>query len=393
MSAVVAPPHKPSVMTGISVIDADTHVTEWHDLWTSRAPSRFKDLVPQVKKVGDQLHWVIDGDKSLGVACPCSAIHKDGSKSKGDEFVWWNLDEVHPGSYGVKARVAYMDQTGISAQIAYPNVLGFGGQKAIMVESELRLAATQIYNDAMAQMQEESGNRIYPMALMPWWDMKETVSEARRCHKMGLRGVNTNSDPQMHNLPDLTDPHWHPLWETCIELDLPINFHIGASETSMSWFGSGVWPSFNLTTQLAFGGTMTFLSNARVLVNMILSRFLEKFPQLKIVSVESGVGYLPFLLECCEYQMREFDIKYEISPLELFRRQIYACSWFERRNFVTSARALGIDNIMFETDFPHPTCLYPNALQYLEAPASEMTLEERRKVFGGNAARVYNISV
>jgi predicted TIM-barrel fold metal-dependent hydrolase len=395
MNAIATPtPYaKPKMLNGISVIDADTHVSEWHDLWTSRAPAGFKDRVPQVKKVGDQLHWVIDGDKSLGMACPSSAIHKDGSKSRGEQFVWWQLDEVHAGSYNVKARVAYMDQSGIAAQIAYPNVLGFGGQRAAMVDPELRLLATQLYNDAMAEMQAESGNRIFPMALLPWWDLQQTLAETRRCHKMGLRGVNTNSDPQTHQLPDLSDPHWHPLWETCIELGLPVNFHIGASESSMAWFSSGVWPSHDFTNQLAFGGTMTFLSNARVLVNIILSRFLERFPALKIVSVESGIGYLPFLLECTEYQMREFGIKYSVRPIDLFRRQIYACSWFEKKDFVTSARSLGIDNVMFETDFPHPTCLYPDALEYLSAPASELSHDERRKVFGGNAARVYNIAI
>jgi predicted TIM-barrel fold metal-dependent hydrolase len=77
----------------------------------------------------------------------------------------------------------------------------------------------------------------------------------------------------------------------------------------------------------------------------------------------------------------------------VFRRQIYACTFFERRNFIDTLRQVGADNIMFETDFPHPACLYPGGLEYLADTIAEMTPEERFKVFSGNAARVYNIDI
>ena len=388
---------RPAAFEGIPVIDVDTHVSEWADLWTSRAPAKYKDRVPQMKEYdvpgyGRRRTWVIDGDKWLGTFGPNCTIRPDGSKiGDFDEFTRFGLDEIHPASHDVKSRIEYMDGAGIHAQIAYPNVLGFGGQKSFAVDPELRLVSTQIYNDAMAEMQAESGNRIYPMALLPWWDIKEAVKEAERCHAMGLRGVNTNSDPQSVDLPDLGQDYWHPLWDLCSDKGMPVNFHIGASDESATWFGSGTWPTFNSNQKLAFGSTMMFLSNARVLSNMFVSRFLEKFPKLNFVSVESGIGWLPFILETLEYQMDEAGIKYDIRPLDLFRRQFYACAWFEQRDFVQSARSLGIDNVMWETDFPHPTCLYPDALGFMAETAEQFTPEERRKVFGGNAARIYNI--
>jgi predicted TIM-barrel fold metal-dependent hydrolase len=387
----VAPVQPSGSLSGISVVDADTHISEWPDLWTSRAPAKYKHRMPQLKLTDGRLLWVIDGDKLLNPGSNFSAIKKDGSKAVGIEFAHWGFEDITAGAHSVTARLRYMNEAGIQAQIAYPNVLGFGGQAAMMVDPELRLMSTQIYNDAMAELQAESSNRIFPMALLPWWDIEEAVKETRRCAKMGLRGVNTNSDPQEHKLPTLGGDFWNPLWEACIELDMPVNFHIGASDTSMTWFGHGVWPTFDLSSQLAFGSTMLFMGNARVLSNIILSTFLERFPQLKLVSVESGVGYLPYLLECLEYQMLEAGIKFNLTPLEIFRRQIYACSWFERREFVHSARSLGIDNILFETDYPHPTCLYPNALEYVEKAARAFTPKERVKIFGGNAARIYKL--
>jgi predicted TIM-barrel fold metal-dependent hydrolase len=136
---------------------------------------------------------------------------------------------------------------------------------------------------------------------------------------------------------------------------------------------------------------MMFMTNIRVLINIIMSRFLEHFPTLRIVSVESGVGWIPTVLESLEYQNAENWLHHKVSPTEIFQRQIYLCAWFERRHFAAHARMVGIDNVLFETDFPHPTCVYPDALDTFAETAAQFSPEERRKVFGGNAARVYNL--
>ncbi len=112
--------------------------------------------------------WVIDRNTVMGYANTSSVVRTDGVKSQGIEFFKWQLEDVHPGSYNVKSRVAFMDSEGIYAQILYPNLLGFGSQRAASFDAELRLVCTQIFNDAMAEIQRESGNGIFPMALMPW---------------------------------------------------------------------------------------------------------------------------------------------------------------------------------------------------------------------------------
>jgi len=383
--------NQPSVFHDIPVVDVDTHLTEPADLWLSRAPARLRERVPQVKEHDGALSWVIDRDRYMGPAFSSSAVRRDGSKAPGAEFLSLPFEDLTHAAYDPKARIAFMDQAGITAQLVYPNVLGFGGHKAMVADPEIRLLSTQIYNDAMMEIQAESDGRLFAMALMPWWDVDEAVRELERCQQMGLRGINTNPDPHSHGLPELGDPHWHPLWEKCVEYDLPINFHIGASDESQSWFSAGCWPSHDADKQIAYGATAVAISNFRVLANILLSGFLDRFPTLKIVSVESGVGWIPFFLECLEYQMAECAVKLKSTPKEVFQRQIYACSWFERENIVASARALGVDNVLFETDFPHPTCLYPDALTYIADGAAGFTTEERRKIYGGNAIRVYNL--
>jgi predicted TIM-barrel fold metal-dependent hydrolase len=212
---------------------------------------------------------------------------------------------------------------------------------------------------------------------------------------MGLRGININSDPHTHNMQDLSGEAWTPLWEVCADKDLPVNFHIGASDASMDWFGSSPWPSMSVESKLAVGSTMMFISNARVICNLITSGLLERFPRLKFVSVESGIGWIPFILEGLEYELYEaganVDKRLTLTPLEYFRRQIYGCFWFEKKDLSHMIRQVGVDNVMFETDFPHPTCLYPEPMQSAAEALASLTHEETRKVLSGNAARLYRI--
>jgi predicted TIM-barrel fold metal-dependent hydrolase len=397
-----AVPAPGELLAGIKVIDADTHLSEPHDLWTRRAPAALRARVPQVKVIDGKRAWVIDGDKSIGTgASPISAIRKDGHKPPGLWFKQASIEECHPGSYDMDARLKVMDETGIWAQIIYPNTLGFGGQKAAKVEPGLRLAATQIYNDAMAELQADSGGRMFPMALLPWWDVNLSVREAERARGMGLHGININPDPQGRSdpagrpLPDLGDPYWNPLWEMCQEHNLPINFHIGASEQVMDWIGSQYWPSLSEERRLVISSTMLFANNGRVMANIMMSGLLDRYPKLQFVSVESGLGWVPFLLDALEYQYRENNTTaaLELTPFEYFQRNFYACFWFEHRHLGRLIQATGVDNVMFETDFPHPTCLYPDALERSAPALAALTHEERRKIMSANAARVYSIPV
>jgi uncharacterized protein len=386
---------RPDLLDGIQVVDADTHLTEPHDLWTSRAPKKWLDRVPQVRQVDGQPMWTVDG-QVLGKAVGAAVILPDGSKSLGTEFMGFTLDEVHAGAFSVEPRLAIMDSLGIQAQIVYPNVVGFGGQRfGAVVDPELKVLCATIFNDGMAEIQEQSGNRMFPMALVPWWNIGAAVAEVARAHALGLRGVNTNADPQNDGFPDLADTYWDPMWEACADLGMPVNFHIGGSATSMSWLGSMPWPSLDDERKLALGSLMVMISNFRTIGNLLVSGVLERHPELQVASVESGLGWIPFLLEGLDYEIGEcaphIADHLSLKPSEYFRRQVHACYWFEREHLNGALDALGPDNIMFETDFPHPTCLYPNPLARAVEPLADLDAPTRRKLLGENAAKLYRI--
>lgn len=380
------------------VVDADSHWTESPDLFTSRAPAAYKDRVPHVEVIEGERTWVFDGHP-IGRASAGAVIGRDGRKEEAQIGLFeWTIDDVHVGAHDPKVRLQVLDEIGVDHQVIFPSTIGLGGQDLGMIDDdELRRLAIEIYNDAMAEIQADSGNRLLPMPLMPAWDVAACVEEAQRVAAMGARGINMTSDPDDLGSPDLASREWDPFWEVCADLKLPVHFHIGASVTGMTFFGRYPWPSHPDNTKLAIGGTLLFIGNARVVVNMILSGIFDRHPDLKVVSVESGVGWIPFILETLDYEMAE-NAPRELAklgkpPSEYFRSNMYATFWFEnnRNKLPDLIEAVGEDSILFETDFPHPTCLYPDPLGTVEAKMSTLSPEARRKIMGENARQLYRL--
>jgi predicted TIM-barrel fold metal-dependent hydrolase len=382
----------------VRVVDADTHLTERHDLWTKRAPAAFKERVPHVTRVDGLATWVVEDDVVLGRAGAGGVVDMHGVKGRSFEGLYeWEIEQAHAAAYDPVARMELLDETGIWAQVIFPGVVGLGGQALaeIVRDIQLRMLCVEIFNDASAELQAESGDRLLPMAILPAWDVNACVAETKRAAALGLRGVNLTSDPQDLGAPDLASRAWDPLWDACSTLSMPVHFHIGASLTTMSYFGTYPWESHDDDTKLAIGGTLLFIGNARVVVNIICSGMLDRFPELKIVSVESGTGWIPFILEALEYEMDEnapeAKAKLSLLPSDYFKRQIYATTWFEQRNLASLIESVGEDNIMFETDFPHPTCLYPDPLRTAERNMHALSPAVRRKILGDNGTKLYRI--
>jgi predicted TIM-barrel fold metal-dependent hydrolase len=383
----------------VKVVDADTHMTERHDLWTSRAPAKFKDRVPRVERIDGATQWVVERDVVLGRAGAGGVVDVHGRKGRSFEGLYeWELEQGHRAGWDLDARMALLDEIGIWAQIVFPGVVGLGGQNLgdLVTDVELRNLCLEIFNDANAETQAASGDRLLPMAILPAWDIDACVREVERAKSLGLRGVNLTSDPQDLGSPDLASRAWDPVWEACAGLEMPVHFHIGASLTTMNFFGNYPWESHDDDTKLAIGGALLFIGNARVVVNLICSGMFDRYPALKVVSVESGMGWVPFILEALDYEMDEnapdAKARMKLLPSEYFKQNIYATTWFEHRNLAALIDAVGDDNIMFETDFPHPTCLYPAPLKTADENLRDLSTDVQRKILGENAARLYRLS-
>ncbi len=382
----------------LKVIDTDSHWSEPYDLWTSRAPARYVDRVPQMGERDGRRRWWFDGDIAIGLPIASSVIAPDGQKVTGAAFFDLDNDMVHRASFEPEARVAMLDALGIHAQVMYPNVAGFGNQNFLKSPDDmLRLVSVQIYNDALAEFQDDTGQRVFGMALLPWWDLDAAVAEIERASANGLRGIVTCSNPEEAGLPDMGERAWDPVWQACSDLAMPVNFHIGSSKGSLDFFGKAPWPSFGQERRLAVGSANLFMGNARVIGNMIYAGVPERFPDLRFVSVESGIGWIPFFLECLDHQLDETApnelAELSLAPSDYFRRQFFGTFWFESAMVPAAIDYLGPQCLMFETDFPHPTCLYPRDDDRLATTIAPLSPEVVTRILQDNAAELYRIEL
>jgi predicted TIM-barrel fold metal-dependent hydrolase len=308
---------------------------------------------------------------------------------------------MDPACYEVSARVGWMDAHGIGAQVLYPNLVAFEGH-AIMAlnEPELQLAIIRTYNDYLCDFSSRAPGRFAPICALPFWDIGASIQELRRCADMGYRGALWAATPAKHGLPATTSPEWDAFYATAQDLDVSINFHIGVglTEDEVAFFTSRSREFDVLTT---VGSTaLGFMSNASTVTDLIISGVCDRFPRLKFVSVESGFGYFPFLLETLDWQWANYagqERTNRLVPSEYFRRQIYTTFWFESSGLKLMSDYA--DNIMFETDFPHTTCLAaglgtaaPNPGVIIQRARETLDPETFSKVMHHNAAQLYGLA-
>jgi predicted TIM-barrel fold metal-dependent hydrolase len=181
---------------------------------------------------------------------------------------------------------------------------------------------------------------------------------------------------------------------------MSINFHVGVGNTAEEIEQAMNRESYDPAANAA-RSSMSFISNARTLGILLTSGLCDRFPRLNFVSVESGFGYIPFLLDSLDWQWTNANAKARypdrLLPSEYYRRQVYAMFWIEQNSLELLPKYQ--DNVMFETDFPHPTGLHPGPARFAPTPAEVVRRDTEivgqsvmRKVLHDNAARVYHVA-
>jgi len=385
------------------IIDTDSHVSEPADLWTSRVPAKWGELVPHVVpdprgpradgKVADI--WVFGGELAMATGGPAMAGYNGFLPDHPA-----TLADAHPAAFDSRARVRYLDDAGIWSQVIYPNVGGFGSGRFLQLrEPELMLDCVRAYNDFLSEWTSVAPERFIPIMALPFWDVEAAVRELDRAWKLGHKGVLFGSQPEGFEQPMLADPHWDPIWAAAQERGLAINFHI-ISGAGFDLFGG--YPGNGPHTNAAKQSAGFFLDNSSAIGDVIMGGICHRFPTLKFVSVESGIGWIPSYLEALDWQWANMGAYTEhperdLLPSEYFRRQVYGCFWFERES---ARRVLDVypDNWLFETDFPHPTSLSDGPVStsgrprdWVDKHLSGWPEHLLARVLHDNAARVYGI--
>jgi predicted TIM-barrel fold metal-dependent hydrolase len=379
------------------VIDTDTHITEPADVWTSRVSSKWGDKVPHIKRVDGRDLWFI-GEEIVGGPGFYTMAGWDGTFPE----VPLGYDDIPRAAFDAKARLELMDEEGIYAMVLYPNLGGFGsGGFLRLKEPELMLECVRAYNDFLIDWCSADPKRLLPTMALPFWDVEASVKEIERSAAKGHRAVIGASQPEAFGQPALAHPHWDPIWAAAQDAGISISFHIGAGDISdITNDAAGMGTKANFSR----GGALALLGNQSCLANLLFGGICHRFPKLDFVSVESGVGWLQSILETFDWQWVNGDVakehpEYDLLPSEYFKRQVFGSFWFEKQGIVAALEAFP-DNLMWETDYPHPTCQYPGPAtsakrpnEYAEWALSDVPEETLKKVLQDTPARIYGVEV
>jgi predicted TIM-barrel fold metal-dependent hydrolase len=384
-----------TIVEGIDVIDADSHVTEPLDLWTSRVSKRWGDDVPHAEwdRESEVLRWRIGGAPTLAVGALSTAGWRDWYPSAPP-----TLEEADSAAFDPHERLQRMNEYGVHAQVLYPNLVGFVTWAFMRLEPQLSFECIRASNDFLTDFASSDPTRLLPIAMLPFWDVDESVREMERCKEKGHKGVLFSATFGLVDLPDIADPRWAPILEAAQGLELPINFHIGFSEAKQT--DTAAIRSLDRAALARRVAAQSLLGNARPISYVTLNGVCHRYPRLKFVSVESGFGYVPWLLQALDWEFDNFGVRLDhpewLRPSEYFHRQVYATFWFERVNADMVAEFQ--DNLMFETDFPHPQSLSPGPNTMASSPSDTIKRNLAniegpvlRKILHDNAARLYQL--
>ncbi|MBI3742984.1 MAG: amidohydrolase [Chloroflexi bacterium] len=375
------------------VISTDDHMQEAPHTWTARmSKQKWGDKIPRIAPNGDGTDgWMLYGKQR--VPANLAIVHGAMADRTKPPKRWVDVPKT---TYVPAERIKAMDQDGVDVHTFFANVGGVAGHAFSTPDypEDFRIDCIRAYND----YQIEEWSKPYPgrfitLAMVPLWDVKSAEAEARRTAKLGIHGL-TFAFPQQFGYPHISDKYWDPLWAAAQELDLSVNLHIG-SGGSMGIPAQQQYTKQSDMLRLAEGSTRTISANTQVMSTILFSGILERFPKLKVVSSESGMGWVPYLLEVADHQWDRQGLArlgMTIKPSEYCHRQCCVNFWFEvygagvRRN-------IGINNILWESDFPHPTCTWPESRKYIEASMKDWTAQERRKVLVDNAAKLFHLPI
>ena len=373
------------------LISSDSHGQLGKDAYTSRmSKAKWGERVPHVIEVRDEKYafpverWVVNGEIQGGNVCNCPTAMANRS------YYPQRWEEVPREVYEPAQRLKALDRDRIDAEVLFPN--GPGGT-FFYHDVEFELACVRAYNDALAEFRQVS-DRFIPLAAIPFMSPIETiVAETERAIEAGHLGINMLGDPSaaVKGLKNLGDPFWEPLWNVCQELGVGVHLHASAGLAGK--LSLPRWQGFSHRQSHCVSTLRNFCTATQFVPFLIFSGMLERFPRLNWVFAETGLGWVSSVLEACDCEWEKRHLWTEgivTRPSDLFRRQIYVDFWFETvgiqlRDFI------GVDNILWESDFPHITSTYPNSWDAVEHSLAGVPAAEREKVLYRNAARLYRL--
>lgn len=389
------------------IISTDDHLVEPPDVWTKRVPAAIKDKVPHIRDINGTPKWFVEDTQIAGVNSNAGVAHQDFGK----DGVSDSYENMRPGGYDPKARLAELDQDGVDASILFPNFGRFHGNPLESVpDLGIRLECIKAYNDWIVdEFCAADPERLIPLALIPPWDIELAKAESIRCAKKGHKGLVHGMAPDIFGYPGSWEHYWNPFWATAQDLDVPVVFHQISATMDRAIFqkGAGVLGGVGQMHGSHRGakipGSMraaNIVAHVSSLINplaeLLMGGVLERFPKMKVVLAEGGVSWLPYVLNQADYvgeRQKYTDGSWELTmlPSDYWKRQCASGFWSDLIS-PNLLEDVGEHTVMWEGDYPHGILTWPDSKTIIEQSMRRVTDEgQRHKILAANAMRMFNL--
>ena len=384
------------------LISVDDHVLEPGHLWQDRLPRKHREAGPRLASDSEGEAWFFEGKRiaTNGLAAAAGKTREEFSPLP------ITYGEMRPGCYDAKARLEDMDRDRVLASLCFPSFARFCGQTFSEArDRELGLLCVEAYNDWM--IEEWSGaapGRFIPLIIIPLWDSVLARSEIERTAALGAKAIAFSENPSPLGFPSIHDAggYWEPVFAAASDTGMPLCTHLGSSSQL---------PKPSPDTPLISSVALSPINVAVTCVEWLFSGILPRYPDLKICLSEGGIGWIPYVLERCDYVLDrqrswaaesvEVDLfsgartsRLSRGPVQLqqpsalFREHMFGC-FIDDAHGAKSLDSIGVDNVMIETDYPHTDSTWPHSIETAHKRLAGHSDEVKYKVLRGNAERVF----
>lgn len=373
------------------VVSADDHIDlTWlpKDLWQRRVPREYRDRAPKVVDAGEGPQWVCGDERwDLWGGRRGTAGAQGGRRTALERGGVLEPGVLRPTTTAL--RLADMDRDGIDATVMYGPIV------PLLIENpDLRRVCYRAYNDWLAEFCATAPDRLVGAGLIPINDPKTAADEVRHLASLGLRtGMLLAARVEL----PLWDEAWEPLWEAGAETGLPIGFHLGGGLRTVVFTGPKAGSAGNMGVRVS----CSTIQLDESLAGVIFSGALDRHPNLKIVLAETGIGWLPYLIERMDHEYEKFldaeeywrthgGLQLTMPPSAYFRRQVWATFQTDHVGMLL-LDVLGADRVMWASDYPHADSTWPESRKAIEEHFKDTPQETRRRIVCDNARELYGL--
>jgi predicted TIM-barrel fold metal-dependent hydrolase len=378
----------------IPIISADSHIDiGWlpADTFTSRVPSEWRDRAPRIVEGDKGPQWVADGTLLSGVAAVGSRgrPYSRGRWQRADAMADTALfTDGRNRPANPAARLEDQDRDGVTAEVLY----GLFGLTAELADKELAAVVHMAFNDWLAEFCGTHPDRYIGLALLPTHDAGAAAKEIVRATAMGLKGAVL--DVKNSFAPVYSDA-WDEVWATAQDLDCSIALHTGRrhADASKAVVAQLEAPTGESVIEAAVTMSLMQFTGSADYFGIVFGGALDRYPEVKIVLGESGIGWIPSLLERMDWQYdNEFrHLGLKLKPSDYWHRQMYATFQCDSVG-MHLLDFLGEDNVMYASDYPHPDGTWPDTRTFVDKQMGLLSEATKRKILHDNAARLYHLS-